>query len=223
MNALIEKLRSVKWEVVEDHDRMPDDPTFKCVFVDMRPADFSALLTEAAAALEAAHIGLRYVVRYWVVSDKIKWSEEEIDEVVENVIRNAKREAGLNEKEEYEQPAQCTEVEGMTLTDVIKMAREAGGYDGHVGPPTNWDDGDFVISPEQLLTFAALVRNAALEEVREDAERYRCLRSMATQQADYLGPIFRIDVRRTTPQTLFNFDAAVDHARAALEKENSND
>lgn len=61
------------------------------------------------------------------------------------------------------------------------------------------------------------------ERLREDAERYRCLSSMATQQADYLGPIFRIDVRRTTPQTLFNFDAAVDHARAALEQENSND
>lgn len=60
---------------------------------------------------------------------------------------------------------------------------------------------------------ALLESNAAL---REDAERYRCLSSMATQQADYLGPIFRIDVRRT-PQTLFNFDAAVDHARRALE------
>ena len=40
---------------------------------------------------------------------------------------------------------------------------------------------------------------------------------VATQQADYLGPIFRIDVRRT-PQTLFNFDAAVDHAYRAEEE-----
>jgi len=55
---------------------------------------------------------------------------------------------------------------------------------------------------------------AECEKLRKDAERYRYLSSMATQQADTLGPIFRIDVRRT-PQTLFNFDAAVDHARRA--------
>lgn len=54
MNELIERLRSVKWEVTDDFDRMPDDPTQKCVFVDMRPDDFEALLNEAAAALEAA-------------------------------------------------------------------------------------------------------------------------------------------------------------------------
>lgn len=58
-------------------------------------------------------------------------------------------------------------------------------------------------------------RAALQSQDREDAERYRYLSSMATQQADALGPIFRIDVRRTTPQTLFNFDAAVDHARRA--------
>lgn len=49
------------------------------------------------------------------------------------------------------------------------------------------------------------------ELLRKDAERYRCLSAMATQQADYLGPIFRIDVRRSEPY-LFNFDAAVDAA-----------
>lgn len=54
-------------------------------------------------------------------------------------------------------------------------------------------------------------RAALQSQDQVDAERYRCLSSMATQQADALGPIFRIDVRRT-PQTLFNFDAAVDHA-----------
>jgi hypothetical protein len=54
MTDLIERLRSVKWEVTDDCGRMPDDPTHKCVFVDMRPADFRALLREAAAALEAA-------------------------------------------------------------------------------------------------------------------------------------------------------------------------
>lgn len=51
---LIKRLRSVKWEVTDDCDRMPDDPTHKCVFVDMRPEDFRALLREAADALEAA-------------------------------------------------------------------------------------------------------------------------------------------------------------------------
>lgn len=51
---LIERLRAVKWEVTDDCGRMPDDPTHKCVFVDMRPDDFRALLRESADALEAA-------------------------------------------------------------------------------------------------------------------------------------------------------------------------
>jgi len=51
---LIERLRAVKWEETDDCDRMPDDPAHKCVFVDMRPDDFRALLREAADALEAA-------------------------------------------------------------------------------------------------------------------------------------------------------------------------
>ena len=54
MNDLIERLRAVKWEVTDDGDRMPDDPTHQCVFVDMRSDDFRALLREAAAAIEAA-------------------------------------------------------------------------------------------------------------------------------------------------------------------------
>lgn len=54
MDELIERLRAVKWEVTDDCGRMPDDPTHKCVFVDMRPEDFRALLREAADALEAA-------------------------------------------------------------------------------------------------------------------------------------------------------------------------
>ena len=40
VNDLIERLRSVKWDVIAEGDRMPDDPTHKCVFVDMRPNDF---------------------------------------------------------------------------------------------------------------------------------------------------------------------------------------
>jgi len=50
---LIERLRAVEWEETDDCGRMPDDTTHKCVFVDMRPAEFQALLREAAAALEA--------------------------------------------------------------------------------------------------------------------------------------------------------------------------
>ena len=61
MDDLIERLRSAKWEVTDDCGRMPDDPTHKCVFVDMRPDDFRALLREAAAALESARETLRDV------------------------------------------------------------------------------------------------------------------------------------------------------------------
>ncbi len=59
----------------------------------------------------------------------------------------------------------------MTITDVIEMARKAGGYDGFTSPPTDWNEGDFVISPEGLLKFATLVRNATLEEAAEEADR----------------------------------------------------
>lgn len=61
----------------------------------------------------------------------------------------------------------------------------------------------------------AVLQSPEIQELKKDAERYRCLSSMATQQADSLGPIFRIDVRRSAPY-LFNFDAAVD---AAMEKQ----
>ena len=48
MMGLIERLRAVKWEVTDDCGRMPDDPAHECVFVDVRPAEFEALLREAA-------------------------------------------------------------------------------------------------------------------------------------------------------------------------------
>jgi hypothetical protein len=48
MSDLIERLKSVNWEESVDGDRMPDDPAYKCVFVDMRPDDFRNLLSEAA-------------------------------------------------------------------------------------------------------------------------------------------------------------------------------
>lgn len=61
----------------------------------------------------------------------------------------------------------------MTITDVIEMARKAGGYDGFTSPPTNWDAGDFVISPQGLLKFAELVRARALEEAIKIIEECR--------------------------------------------------
>lgn len=59
------------------------------------PGTIWALLAERdqlAAALEAAQMGLRYAVRVWVLSDEIEWSEAEIDEVVESIISDAKKE-----------------------------------------------------------------------------------------------------------------------------------
>ena len=78
----------------------------------------------------------------------------------------------------------------MTITDVIEMARKAGGYDGFTSPPTDWNEGDFVISPEALLKFAALVRNEALEALKAENEalqaevaRLRADRDSWAQQA----------------------------------------
>ena len=56
--------------------------------------DVCDTIAEAASALEAAQMGLRYAVRVWVLSDEIEWSEAEIDEVVESIISDAKKEAG---------------------------------------------------------------------------------------------------------------------------------
>lgn len=64
----------------------------------------------------------------------------------------------------------------------------------------------------EALAWEQVDQQAVPEDVRRDAARYRWLSAMATQQADSLGPIFRIDVRRSEPY-LFNFDAAVDAAR----------
>jgi len=58
--------------------------------------ELNALQAEIAslsAALEQAQTGLRYVVRVYVLSDEIKWSEEKINEVVESIISDAKKEA----------------------------------------------------------------------------------------------------------------------------------
>lgn len=59
MDELIERLRAVKWEVIDD-----DDWDSRCVFVDMRPDEFEALLRETAAALEAAREDARKW-QYW--------------------------------------------------------------------------------------------------------------------------------------------------------------
>ena len=39
-------------------------------------------------------VGLREAVRVWVLSDENEWSEAEIDEAVECIIGDAKKEAG---------------------------------------------------------------------------------------------------------------------------------
>lgn len=57
--------------------------------------------------------------------------------------------------------------------EIIKLAREAGGNDEFTSPPTDWIKGYFVISPEHLSKFAALVRNAVLEEAAEEADRWQ--------------------------------------------------
>lgn len=51
-----------------------------------------------------------------------------------------------------------------------------------------------------------------LATLRKDAERYRWLAAKATQQADSIGPIFRIDVRRKNDGTPFSLGAAIDAA-----------
>ena len=66
-------------------------------FVAMNRNTVLALLDEIerlAMALNAYQMGLRYAVRVWVLSDEIVWSEETIDDVVENIIDSAKKEAG---------------------------------------------------------------------------------------------------------------------------------
>lgn len=61
----------------------------------------------------------------------------------------------------------------MNTEEIIKLAREAGGFDEFTSPPTDWIKGDFVISPEQLSKFATFVRNAALKEAIKVIEEYR--------------------------------------------------
>lgn len=80
-------------EYVAECVRADDGDYYLAADVD---AAIEALLEERdrlAAALEAAQMGLRYAVRVWVLSDEIRWSEEEIDEVVESIIGDAKKEA----------------------------------------------------------------------------------------------------------------------------------
>lgn len=48
-----------------------------------------------------------------------------------------------------------------------------------------------------------------LESTEQDAAMFHFLATNATQQADNLGPLFRIDIRRKSMSTLFNFRAAV--------------
>ncbi len=62
----------------------------------------------------------------------------------------------------------------------------------------------------------------AVAAERKDAERYRWLSNQATQQADAIGPIFRMDVRRrSNDATLFSLSAAIDAAMQASEHPHS--
>ena len=38
----------------------------------------------------------------------------------------------------------------MTRDEIIELTRSVGGYDGFTSIPSDWDNGDFVISPDQL-------------------------------------------------------------------------
>ena len=97
---MIERLRAVKWEVIDEGDRMPDDPTHKCVFVDMRPDDFRALLREAAAALEAARedvcVSLVADIR-WACGDNGKRMQPELVEFIRELTADAERWRALRE------------------------------------------------------------------------------------------------------------------------------
>lgn len=41
--------------------------------------------------------------------------------------------------------------------DLLDLARTVGGYDEHTSPPTDWDEADFIMSPQQLRDFAVQV------------------------------------------------------------------
>lgn len=55
MTTLPEKLLAMlaASESVSDFEREPEDPTYTCMFVDMRPAEFAPLIREAAQSLQA--------------------------------------------------------------------------------------------------------------------------------------------------------------------------
>ena len=60
----------------------------------------------------------------------------------------------------------------MNRDKILELARTAGGYDGFTSAPSDWDSGDFVISPEEIERFAALVAAAEREACAEVCETY---------------------------------------------------
>lgn len=113
----------------------------------------------------------------------------------------------------------------MNTEEIIKLARKVGGYDGFTSPPTDWDEGDFVISPEALLKFATLVRNEALEalkaeveSLRTDAERYRWLRD----KGDSITVCECASDGEWIPLHPKNIDVTIDAALEEAAKEKSN-
>jgi hypothetical protein len=85
MSDLIERLKSVKWEESVDGDRMPDDPAYKCVFVDMRPDDFRNLLSEAAELIAERDALYRFVA---ISRNKLLYAKGLVDAIA---IRNSKQ------------------------------------------------------------------------------------------------------------------------------------
>lgn len=58
----------------------------------------------------------------------------------------------------------------MNREDIIRMAKEAGGYQFN-SAPAHWDDEDFAMSPDDLAKFAALVAAAEREACAALADR----------------------------------------------------
>ena len=128
---------------------------------------------------------------------------------------NTMREAVLKILTSYEQEMEhygyYESNPGVSVDDFEEIADEIVAWQAaQSAPVVDTDKTGICIDGVHMAPVATSITAQELDALRKDAERYRYLSSMATQQADTIGPIFRIDVRRT-PKTLFNFDAAIDH------------
>lgn len=94
----------------------------------------------------------------------------------------------------------------------VRLGRQPTGchYLHHQRNSNEWG----ALGEDEMIEFALQI-GAAL---RRDAERYRRLAARATQQADSIGSIFRIDVRRKKDGTPFSVGAAIDVAMQGGQK-----